>query len=169
MVSGPAAPRVDLQVSEAVDRLLHAATLFEAGKAPVVIASGGGIAGLGAVQPEAISMRALLLRLGVPDEAIVLETESRNTAENALYTGEILRDRGFGKVLLVTSALHMPRAMKIFRARGIDAVAAPTDMRSIYNPTRTLLDYLPDAASLYETTLAVKEYLGMGWMVVRGR
>jgi len=168
MVSGPAPPRVDLQVSESVDRLLHAAVLFEAGKAPVVIASGGGIAWLGAAQPEAIGMRALLLRLGVPVEAIVTETQSRNTAENALYTGEILRDHGFGRVLLVTSALHMPRAMKLFRAQGIDAVAAPTDLRSIYDPARTVLDYLPDAESLYQTTLAVKEYLGMGWMVVRG-
>ncbi|MEA3276164.1 MAG: YdcF family protein [Pseudomonadota bacterium] len=169
MVSGPAAPRVDLQVSEAVDRLLHAAALFEAGKAPVVIASGGGIAWLGAVEPEAVSMKALLLRLGVPDEAVVMETQSRNTAENALYAAEILREREIGKVLLVTSALHMPRAMKLFRAQGIDAVAVPTDLRSIYDPVRTLLDYLPDAESLYQTTLAVKEYLGMVWMVVRRR
>jgi uncharacterized SAM-binding protein YcdF (DUF218 family) len=168
MVSAPAAPRVDLQVSESFDRLLHAAALFESGKAPVVIASGGGIAWLGAVEPEAVGMKALLLRLGVPDEAIVMETQSRNTAENALYTGEILRERGIGRVLLVTSALHMPRAMKLFRARGIDAVPAPTDMRSIYDPARTVLDYLPDVGAMYQTTLAVKEYLGMGWMAVRG-
>ncbi|MCG6870414.1 MAG: YdcF family protein, partial [Gammaproteobacteria bacterium] len=84
-------------------------------------------------------------------------------------TGEILRERGIGRVLLVTSALHMPRAMKLFRARGIDAVAAPTDVRSIHDPARTVLDYLPDAGAMYQTTLAVKEYLGMGWMVVRGR
>jgi uncharacterized SAM-binding protein YcdF (DUF218 family) len=86
-----------------------------------------------------------------------------------LYTGEILRERGFARVLLVTSALHMPRAMTLFRAQGIDAVAAPTDLQSIYNPARTVLDYLPDGESLYRTTLAVKAYLGMGWMVVRGR
>ena len=102
-------------------------------------------------------MKALLLRLGVPDEAIVMETQSRNTAENALYTGEILRERGFARVLLVTSALHMPRAMKLFRARGIDAVPAPTDMRSIYDPARTVLDYLPDAGAMMESGSCLME------------
>jgi len=168
MVQGVAPPRVDREYSDAIDRLLHAALLFEAEKAPLVIATGGGIAWRGMIEPEAPGMKAMLMRLGVPDAAIIMEAESQNTAENVRYTKEILEDRGIDRILLVTSALHMPRAMKLFHAMEIDAVPAPTDLHSIYAPERTMLDYLPDAASLYATTLAVKEYLGMGWMTIRG-
>ncbi|MEA3411766.1 MAG: hypothetical protein U9R74_09525 [Pseudomonadota bacterium] len=56
--------------------------------------------------------------------------------------------------------------MKLFRTQGIDAMAAPMDLQSIYDPVLTVLDYLPDAASLYQTTLAVNGYSGMGWTCV---
>lgn len=53
--------------------------------------------------------------------------------------------------------------------QGIGSAAVPKDVRSICDPARTVLDFLPDAGALYQTTLAVKEYPGMGWMVMRGR
>jgi uncharacterized SAM-binding protein YcdF (DUF218 family) len=63
---------------------------------------------LSASGPGSQAMAALLEDWGVPERAIVLESESRNTYINAFYTKQIIDDRGIGKILLVTSALHMP-------------------------------------------------------------
>ena len=87
--------------------------------------------------------------------------------ENALYTAEILEAQGMGPVLLVTSALHMPRALATFRAAGVDAIPAATDFEVMPRP-RVLLDWLPDAEALAASTRALKEYLGLWVYRYRG-
>ena len=111
-------------------------------------------------------MLRFLADLGVPPEAILLEGRSRNTRENALYTAEILSAEGIDRVLLVTSALHMPRALATFRAAGIDAEPAPTDFEVMPEPAH-LMRWLPDAEALSDSTRALKEYVG--WWVYRWR
>ena len=130
-ISGPAPPRLTLDLSDAADRVLHAARLYRAGKAPVVVVSGGVIPWLGADIPEASSMQTLLQEWGVPGGSIHAEGASRNTHENAVFTRQLLVEQGLHRVLLVTSAMHMPRALATFTSAGIDAVAAPTDYRPI--------------------------------------
>jgi uncharacterized SAM-binding protein YcdF (DUF218 family) len=112
------------------------------------------------MRSEAAAMRDFLVELGVPATAVVLEERSRNTRENALYTAEVLQAQGIGPVLLVTSALHMPRALATFQAAGVDAIPAATDFEVIQRP-RVLLDWLPDAEALAASTRALKEYLGL--------
>ena len=95
------------------DRVWHAARLWKAGKAPVVITSGEG---------EADSSYPLLRDLGVPESAIVLENVARNTEENAKYVADWLKANvkasdlpgGRRRILLVTSAMHMRRAVLMF-------------------------------------------------------
>ena len=113
-------------------------------------------------------MGELLRAWGVPEEAILLETESRNTDENALYSKRPLEAHGLKHILLVTSALHMPRALALFRASGIDAVPAPTDFEVVDRGDRTLMPWLPDAAALEGSTRAIKEYLGLGVYWIQG-
>lgn len=149
----------------AADRVWHAARIFHAGRAPRVVVSGGNLPWLGGVRSEASAMRDFLVDLGVPADAVWLEERSRNTRENALYTAEILESRGIGPVLLVTSALHMPRALATFRAAGVDAIPAPTDFEVMPRP-RVFLDWLPDAEALAASTRALKEYLGL-WVYQR--
>ncbi len=67
--------------------------------------------------------------LGLDETRLVLEGESRNTAENAEFTRDLL-GQGSGKIILVTSAFHMPRSVGLFRAAGVDVVPWPTDYRS---------------------------------------
>jgi uncharacterized SAM-binding protein YcdF (DUF218 family) len=150
----------DPNLGAAADRVWHAARIFHAGRAPQVVVSGGNLPWLGGVRSEAAAMRDFLGDLGVPAEVVWLEERSRNTRENALYTAEILEARGIGPVLLVTSALHMPRALATFRAAGVDAIPAPTDFEVMPRP-RGLLDWLPDADALAASTRALKEYLGL--------
>lgn len=142
------------------DRVWHAARLYHAGKAPRLILSGGAMGWVGERRSEAEAMRAFLSDLGVPSEALLIEWRSRNTRENALETAEIMAREGIAQILLVTSALHMPRALATFRAVGIAAVAAPTDFEVMPEPAHPLR-WLPDAESLSDSSRALKEYLGL--------
>jgi uncharacterized SAM-binding protein YcdF (DUF218 family) len=168
-VEGARPPRCTLDLSDHADRVLHAARLYRAGKAPLVLVSAGYIPWLGVQRPEAESIRVLLQEWGVPDRAIVSESTARNTHENAVATQGVLEERGLARVLLVTSALHMPRALATFRSAGIDAVPAPTDFTVTERLRRTLIDYLPDARALSRTTDAVKEYIGYAYYGWKGR
>lgn len=142
------------------DRVWHAARIYQAGKVPRVIISGGRLPWLGERTAEAEAMRQFLIDLGVPEDALLLEDQSRNTHENAIYTAQLLQERALDRVLLVTSALHMPRALATFRAAGVNAVPAPTDFEVIPEPSH-LLRWLPDAGALSASTRTLKEYLGL--------
>ncbi|HQF71891.1 MAG TPA: YdcF family protein, partial [Promineifilum sp.] len=139
-------PRPMTEVNEAGDRLIYAARLYRDGAADVVLVTGGSIEWLQpeGVAPEANDMAALMQLLGVPDEALWLEAESRNTYENALYSQEMLAEAGLNDILLVTSAMHMPRSRAIFARQGFDVIPAPTD----FNVTQAEWDYYwtPDPA-----------------------
>jgi uncharacterized SAM-binding protein YcdF (DUF218 family) len=162
-IQGVAPPRRFPNLGAGADRVWHSARLYRAGKAPLVVASGGRLPWASGEDAEAIGMRQFLMDLGVPRSAVLLETGSRTTYENALATRSLLQQRGLGKVLLVTSALHMSRALATFREAGIDAVPAPTDFEIETQRRWTALDFLPDAGALEGSSRAFKEYLGL-WM-----
>ncbi len=171
------APRPWIDVTEAGDRTLYGAQLYRQGKAPLVILSGGRIEWKGGGSAsESEDMAKLVQALGVPTEAIVQDPTSLNTRENAVNVKKILQQRGIGKVLLVTSAMHMPRSMAIFQKLGIDAIAAPTDFlisnQEIREPQQTtqaaILNLLPDSDNLDRFTRALKEYLGFAIYRLRG-
>jgi uncharacterized SAM-binding protein YcdF (DUF218 family) len=148
------------------DRIWHAARIYHAGKAPLLVLSGGHFAWMGERDVEAEAMQGFLRDLGVPAEALLLEGRSGNTRENAVFSAELLRERGVQRILLVTSALHMRRALGTFRAVGLDAVPAATDFEVTSEPYHAVR-WLPDAEALAAGTRALKEFLG--WWVYRAR
>jgi len=172
----PPRPTVDLK--EQGDRILYGAQLYREGKAPLVVASGGRIAWRGGGPSESVDMAEILKTLGVPASAILQDPTSLNTHQNAVNVKQILAERSISKVLLVTSAMHMPRSLAIFRHEGIEATAAPTDflvtkqeIEEVDSSTQAIvLSALPDADRLEKTTSALKEYLGSivyrlrGWL-----
>lgn len=171
------APRPMIDVSEQGDRVIYGAKLYREGLAPLIVTSGGRIAWLGyGGQPESSDMAKLLQMLGVPDSAIVEEPNSLNTYQNAVNTGKILAERGIGQIILVTSAMHMPRSLKIFHKQGIRAIPAPTDylvsQQELQEPNSSLaavmLNLIPDAGHLDRTTRAIKEYIGTVVYRLRG-
>jgi len=166
---GPHAPPRDaVDLTETSDRVFHAARLFKAGKVDHVLASGGNLPWQGPAPPEAESMAELLVELGVPRSAIVLESASRTTRENAVNSAAILKANGWRRVLLVTSAAHMPRALAVFRLAGIDAIPAVTDIRVTHGGSLGVFDLLPDADALARTTEATKEWIGLIVYRMRG-
>jgi uncharacterized SAM-binding protein YcdF (DUF218 family) len=149
------------------DRGWFGAQLYHAGRAPVVILSGGDSGWSDADEPEANGIQAFERDLGVPQSALLIEARSRNTEENALFTKQLMVEHHLSTALLVTSALHMPRAFALFRAQGIDVIAAPTDIEAI-PPQSALKNWLPDTETLDRSGKAIKEYLGLAVLRFRG-
>lgn len=157
--SPPDRPHPDL--GDASDRIWHAARLFKQGLAPSIIVTGGrspGLEGRSDIQTEAQAMRMLLLDLGVPDGAIVIEDQARNTRENAAKTKTYVGD---GRAALVTSASHMPRSLATFDRAGVKADAYPTDFQVAPEVTALWVRMLPTAGSLEKSEAALKEYLAL--------
>lgn len=149
-----------LELSNAASRVWLAARLFHAALAPRIIVSGGSPMKNGAtMMPEAEAIRPLLQDLAVPLAAILLEPRSLNTRENAQESRLLIGDPH--KVALVTSAFHMPRAMREMRRSGINAYAFPTDFRVKPERRSALQRWLPSIEALQLSTLAIKEWLGM--------
>jgi len=147
----------------AIDRVLLAARLYHAGRAPRILVSGGGEEDAS----EAVAMADLLGRLGVPPEAVWMEADSHDTRQNMCYSSAVLRSSGIEKVLLVTSALHMRRALAEAAAAGIDAipVAADHEIRGVWRPHR----FLPEALALEGSSRAFKELVGYAALSAKRR
>ncbi len=169
-------PRPLPEVNERGDRLIYAAYLYKQGKAPLVLLSGGGIHWL-FPETEAPGMAGMLRLLDVPDQAILQEKRSRNTYENALYSRQMLEPLGINRIILVTSALHMPRTLALYKKQGFDVIPAPTDYlisqadwRFLFHADwRTqLINLLPDGRYMDWTYQALKEYLGIVVYRLRG-
>jgi len=115
----------------------------------------------------------------IPADAIWLQDQSQNTYEDALYSAEMLHEKGITEIILVTSAMHMPRSVALFEKQGLHVIPAPTDFtiteknwqaQMQLKPDLLLLNLIPNSSSLSLTTNVFKEYLGMtiyrlrGWM-----
>lgn len=163
-IAPPSGKSTEINLNAATDRVWFAARLFHAGKAPLVLVSGGSDPERDAYS-EARASAIFLVDLGVPAQTIVLEEASRNTRQNAAFSAALLKARGINHILLVTSALHMPRAMALFAAQGLQATPAPTDFEAIQSPPPGVLAWLPDAQALDGSGRAMKEMVGkwVGW------
>lgn len=163
---GPAIPpwRPDPELFDSSDRVWHAARLFHRGVAPRIIVSGGAYsvqAGRAPpTQTEAMAMRQFLLALGVPDDRIVMEGKSLNTIENMQETRALV---GTARVALVTSAYHMPRALRLARKAGLAAEAFPTDWQVLPSASPFWESMMPQVGALAASGVAIKEYLALAF------
>jgi uncharacterized SAM-binding protein YcdF (DUF218 family) len=156
----PASAGSDANLSAAADRLVYAARLYKLGKSPIILISGGNPVGAGTMDAESVHAAALLRGWGIPADAILTETESVNTYENAVYSKLMLDQHGLKSILLVTSALHMPRALATFESAGVQAIPAATDFETTAPGASGMEAWIADPAALEGTTRALKEYFG---------
>ena len=170
-------PRPWVEVSEAGDRILYGSQLYRQGRAPWLILSGGRVEWKGGGPPESADMAEIAQAMGVPASAILPDPTSLNTYQNAVNVRKILKENNIlGPILLVTSALHMPRSLLIFQRQGIETIPAPTDFSITQQDIEAsqssfqavLLNLLPDAYNLQQSTKALKEYIGLAVYRLRG-
>jgi uncharacterized SAM-binding protein YcdF (DUF218 family) len=163
-ISGANPPRrPTLSLGPAASRVWYTAELYRAGKARWIIVAGGNQPGQEHEQLEAEAIVEMLEVLGVPRTAIRFEALSRNTRENAANSLPLVQALGAKRILLVTSALHMPRALKTFEqvwARsGLELIPATTDVEPVL-PRFLMKMWIPDASALVFVTRTLKEYAG---------
>ena len=147
------------RINQGADRVWEAAQLYHAGCAPLVLISGGGTLVWPVTGTEADATRALLLDLRVPAAAIVTESTSRDTQQNALYLSTILPPAVAPRILLLSSAWHLRRAVPLFEHLGYHVLPVGADYHG-FRRCRTHDCWMPSAAALAETGLVIKEYLG---------
>ncbi len=140
----------------AADRVVMAARLYHAGKAPLIIPTGGG---------ASFAEKPLLETMQVPTAAILCEDAARDTAENASKTIEMLRKRGSKKVLVVTSSWHLPRTMMLFKAPDITFIPVACDWEATLTQRQAavspLWQKLPTSAATAQAGVFLKEWLGI--------
>ncbi len=142
-------------------RLMAAAQLAQNTGLPLV--PSGGAPRFGAA-PEATTMAHILRRDFHVKNPIWAETQSYNTAANAADSSVLLGEHHIHKIYLVTSALHMPRAVAWFRLSHVDVVPVPTDYRLSHVSTYQIESWLPRAIFMEISSEACHEYLGLLWL-----
>jgi uncharacterized SAM-binding protein YcdF (DUF218 family) len=118
-----------------------------------------------AAEPVAQTMSRAAQALGVAASDIVLEDVSKNTAEEAALVAPMIGQERF---LLVTSAAHMPRAVALFRKKGLDPIPSPSDYGVKVEAGRSSFGLYPRSGRLNQADIAMHEYVGMKWAKLRG-
>lgn len=122
--------RKQLVLNEAGERIMALGYLSRKYPEAKIIFSGGGGTLLRQHISEAEAIREYADMIGVPKNRLILETQSRSTAENAKFTKEIASPKDGETWLLVTSAWHMPRSIGVFQKAGFNVIAYPVDFRT---------------------------------------
>jgi len=151
----PAVPLSSHVNSPSAYRILEALKLFRDAPDSIVIVSGGGVV------PSV--MADVLISSGIPNDHVRIDAESFSTAESARQLYPLL---GHSPFLLVTSAGHMPRALKVFQKVGMYPLAAPTNYMTRRN--WLAVQYFPSPLHLQYSDLAVSEYEALVWYRLKG-
>jgi uncharacterized SAM-binding protein YcdF (DUF218 family) len=150
--------------NKGADRITHALQLYQEGKIKKILITGG--QGLNPVnsQSEAEVLQRFLLMTGVPAEDMMIEDQSKNTAQNAEFSKSFLEEKGISitqEFVLITSAFHMSRAKGCFDKVGLKTITFPTD----YYSSDTKFDIptllFPDPYSIFMWHKLVKEWIGI--------
>jgi uncharacterized SAM-binding protein YcdF (DUF218 family) len=161
-VSDPRLPPNSQISGGALGRLVEGVRLYKAIPGSKLLLSGGRV--FDSV-PEAEVLARIALLLGAKPQDILLEPDSRDTADEAEIIAKMI---GREQFILVTSAAHMPRAMALFKKYGMRPLPAPTDYLDRQAQAFSPGSFFPRAASLGQVETAVHEYLGLAWAWLRG-
>lgn len=155
--------------NESSERLEGGIQLWQRHKAPCLVFTGGRMPW--SKRPEAEGERAKRVAeaRGIPSDRILVTTEVGNTVDESRAVLAMMRQRGWGKVILVTSSWHMPRASRLFRKAGVDFVPFAVDHHTDPYGQVMLLDLLPSAGRLRTTEQALRELYGIAFYSIFSR
>lgn len=160
LYAAPEADGTDIPGRQTLIRLRHGARLQRQTGLPILV-SGGAPDGKGESE-AAIMARSLREDFRVPVKWI--EDGSDNTAQNARLSKQQLQQAGITRVLLVTDALHMPRAQSVFVRSGLSVIPAPTGFTA--QKPLSAEDFIPNAKALETSSYALHERLGALWYLL---
>ena len=142
------------------DRFFGGIELLKAGKANNIIFTGGILPWQKNIKPEGQVLAKFAEDFGIPSAQIIVTGDVENTRDEAKAVKEILKKNNTNKVILVTSAFHMPRAANLFQKEGIEVQVFPVDYKAAGIGDVTPMDFLPSADAFYMFQFALRELIG---------
>ena len=147
-------------------RALEAVRVFRLVDAEWVISSGGRSRPDDPREASGNTLRDAMVTLGVPAARLIVETESRDTHDEAVIVAPMLRNLDVQHVVLVTSGTHMRRSLGTFRAQGIRAI--PAIARDPYSASSWTDWILPSDLGLWKSATVMHELIGLAYYTARG-
>jgi len=168
---GKVPPRQYVETTMDANRAFGAMRMWKQGLVSKIVLTGGLLEWTTTeAVPEAKSMFELLNEhFGVDSADVILESMAQNTRDNARYTQKALTEAGLDlDIILVTSAYHMPRSVAVFEKNGFKVTPAPCGYYADKNFNSNFFLWLPTVGSIFESSVALREYLGMAVYRVLG-
>jgi uncharacterized SAM-binding protein YcdF (DUF218 family) len=163
----PASGRV--RFASSGDRLMQALLVVHNNPVEHLVISGGSASVLIDERGEAAFLREFLVTVGMANERIVVDSLSRNTYENAVNTRQLFETKGWPKeIVLVTSAWHLPRAIRVFEKQGFGVIPIGADSLYPFSPVLPSDYFIPSSSVLTAWELLFKEWVGLGIYRMRG-
>ena len=148
---------INYEFSGSVDRILAGIELYKSNRASTLILTRGKVP-WSVGMPEGEYLKDFAIRFGIPEQNILLTPEVQNTDQEAKAVKNILSNNK-KKIILVTSAFHMPRAIKVFNAAGLKLIPFAVDFK-FSSEKVTVMSFLPSAGSFQQTSFFVREMIG---------
>ena len=149
------------QFYRGVDRLIQTVELYKLGKIKKILFTGGSGRILHPEMKEGDYLKRYILFMGVPEEDFIIESQSQNTRENAIFTKKIIEEKKItGKFLLITSAFHMRRSLNCFSKVGMEVIPYSTDRYA--GPRKYEFDHLliPNTSAMNDWYVLIHEVVG---------
>ena len=161
--SDPELPLISQIGRSALVRLIEGIRIYRKYPGAKLLLSGGGV-----FDPvsNADVMARVAREIGVPERDIILESNSKDTKDEAMFIKPIVGNDPF---VLVTSASHIPRSMALFKKHGMNPIPSPVGHCIKDGQGVSLYSFFPSAGNLGKAELTIHEYLGMTWAKLRGQ
>lgn len=148
------------------DRFFGGVELFKAGKAPLLVFTGGAAPWDAEAPLEGTLLSSHAVAMGIPAQSIRTTSRVFNTKQEAEAVADLARRRWAAeidgtRILLVTSAYHMPRAREVFANAGLEVQPFPVDFFVSRDRKVDITDFVPSPLGLHETTVALREIYGL--------
>lgn len=145
---------------ETVERFEAGVLLVQAGRAHHLVFTGARLNLRDRETTEGAELRLLAIARGVPADRIVVTPYIDNTSTEARAVAGLMRERGWRRVIVVTSGWHMPRAALLFRQAGVDFIPFPVDQRAGAGARLNAGDFIPKADAWQVTETVLRECYG---------
>lgn len=161
-------PRQRVEVNDGADRALYAAQLYQQEIAPIIIVSGN--------YSRGTSSKTLLMELGVPEQAILIDLNSSNMRDSIKQTSAIIEEENYKDIILVTSALQMDRTLFLLKETDLNIIPAPVDYKVTLQDWQIMTDWnwksiianlMPNTEALQQSFQALWEYFGLAFYRVK--
>tara|TARA_Y100000996_G_scaffold345393_1_gene283305 strand:- start:229 stop:975 length:747 start_codon:yes stop_codon:yes gene_type:complete len=152
------------EFNKSINRFISGIELYKKNKANLIVFTRGTYPwSLG--KPEGEYLKELAISYGIPESNIILTENVENTYQEAKSVKKLFPEKN-NKLILVTTASHMPRASKVFQALDLNVIEYPVEFKNT-SSNYTIMSFIPSAGALSETSSFVREMIGRTYYKIK--